>query len=92
MTVEEKAAWFDSAMRFGLMGSIQLVMKSKINGTAYWAIYDAENKKILNSNLEWEEEPPVSKRDEGFLRRSRFSFEDAVNLFNQYKTFVLGAA
>ncbi len=89
MTLEEKALWFDCAMRFGLLGTIQLVMKSKVGGNASWAIYDASSKKVLNSNLEWEDEPSASKRDEAFLLRSRFSFEDAVNLFNQYKTFVL---
>jgi 3-methyladenine DNA glycosylase AlkD len=87
MTLEEKAKWFDAAMKFGLNGSIQLVMKSKIKGEANWAIVDTLAKKVLNSNFEWEDEPEIAKRDEAFLIRSRFNFETAVSMYEQFKMF-----
>lgn len=87
MTVEEKAKWFDAAMKFGLEGSLQLVMKSKIDGQANWAVIDTKSKKVLNSNFEWEDEPSAERRDEAFLIRTRFSFESAIGMFEQYKMF-----
>jgi hypothetical protein len=87
MTTEQKAKWFDSALRFGLQDKIHLVMKSRVNGVSNWAIIDTANNKVLNSNLEWEEEPPIEKRDESFLTRSRFPFETAIELFKQFKMF-----
>ncbi|MBI9072723.1 MAG: hypothetical protein JEY94_14070 [Melioribacteraceae bacterium] len=89
MTDEEKAKWFDSAMRFGLDGKIHLVMKSKVNGEAKWAIVDTSTNQVLNSNLEWEEEPPTSNRDEAFMIRARFSFDDAITMYQQYKMFAI---
>ncbi len=87
MTDEEKAKWFDAALRFGLEGNIHLVMKSKKGDVAMWSIVDNETKKVFNSNMEWEEEPPLKKRDERFLTRTRFSFGDAVNLFKLKKMY-----
>ncbi len=87
MTDEEKLKWFDAAMKFGVEGSIQLVMKSKINGTSYWAIIDTSNNKVFNSNMEWEDEPPLAQRDESFLVRTRFNLDTAVSLYEQFKMF-----
>lgn len=87
MTVEEKAKWFDAAMKFGLEGNKQLVMKSKVNGQANWAIVDTSAKKVLNSNFEWEDEPSTDKRDEAFMIRTRFSFENAISMYEQFKMF-----
>ena len=87
MTTEEKAKWFDAALRFALKGKIHLVQKSFLNGVEKWAIVDTENNMVLNSNLEWEAELPLSKRDESYLIRTRFGFEDAVNMYSQYKMF-----
>ncbi len=87
MTIEEKAKWFDAALRFGLEGTIQLVMKSKQGSEAKWAIVDTSNGSVLNSNLEWEVEPPVNQRDESFLIRARFSFDDALAMWQQFKMF-----
>ncbi len=87
MTIEEKAKWFDAAMRFGLEGPIHLVMKSKTGAEASWAIVDTKKNMVLNSNLEWEEEPPVDKRDEAFKIRARFPLENAIALWQQYKMF-----
>lgn len=87
MTDTEKAKWFDAAMRFGLDGKIHLIMKSKINGKANWSIVDTSNGMVLNSNMEWEEEPESSKRDEGFMIRARFDFDSAVAIWQQYKMF-----
>lgn len=87
MTDAEKAKWFDAAMRFGLEGSIHLIMKSKIDGQANWSIVDTSNKMVLNSNMEWEEEPESSNRDESFMIRARFSFDSAVAIWQQYKMF-----
>jgi len=87
MTDEEKIKWFDAAMRFGLDGKIQLIMKSRQNGKASWSIVDTSNNQVLNSNLEWEEEPPVNKRDDSFMIRARFDFDSAVSMWQQYKMF-----
>lgn len=87
MTAEEKAKWFDLAIRFSLDKNIHLVMKSRTGGEGHWAIVDTAKGLVMNSNLEWEEEPPVQKRDEGFLIRTRFAFEQATELFNMYKMY-----
>ena len=87
MTTEQKAKWFDSALRFGLDGKIHLIMKSRVGGNSSWAIIDTANDKVLNSNLEWEDEPTIDKRDEAFLTRTRFAFDMAVELYKQFKMF-----
>jgi hypothetical protein len=87
MTDKEKAKWFDAALRFALNGKIQLVQKSFQNGVGKWAIVDTSNNMVLNSNLEWEPELPLAKRDESYLIRTRFGFEDAVSMYTQYKMF-----
>jgi hypothetical protein len=86
MSSEEKAKWFDRALRFGLDGKIHLTMKSNLNGVAKWAIIDSEKNLVLNSNMEWEPEPPLVKdRNESFLIRARFDFDTAVALYDQLK-------
>ena len=87
MTTEEKAKWFDLAMRFALDGNIHLVMKSRLNGVGNWSIVDTAAGKVLNSNMEWEDEPPLAKRDDSFMIRARFKFDDAVAMWEQYKMF-----
>ncbi|GJQ62649.1 MAG: hypothetical protein SCALA702_17020 [Melioribacteraceae bacterium] len=87
MTVEEKAKWFDAALKFAVEGDIQLVMKARKNGTSSWAIVNTSTQQVFNSNMEWEEELPLAKRDERFLTRTRFSFDDAVNLLKMKKMY-----
>ncbi len=87
MTTEEKAKWFDAAVKFQVDGMIFLVMKSRQDGEGKWAIENAGEKKVLNSNMEWEEEPPAAQRDEAFLIRTRFDFDSAVAMYQQYKMF-----
>lgn len=88
MSVEEKAKWFDKALKFALDGKIHLIMKSNKNGSAKWAIIDSEKNLVLNSNLEWEPEPPQAKdRDDSFLMRARFDFDTAITLYDQLKTY-----
>ena len=88
MTDQEKAQWFDKALKFALDRKIHLVMKSNINGVGKWAIIDTEKNLVLNSNMEWELEPPMAKdRDEAFLIRTRFDFETAVAQYEQMKMF-----
>lgn len=87
MTDEDKIKWFDLALRFALDGHIHLVMKSRVNGKANWAIVDTKSNKVLNSNLEWEDEPPTNKRDDAFMIRARFDLESAIQMFEQYKMF-----
>ena len=67
MTIEQKAKWFDAAIRFVIEEPVHLVMKSRIEGKSNWAIVDTKLNKVLNSNMEWEDEPPLSKREESFL-------------------------
>lgn len=88
MNDKEKAKWFDLSVKFMLAKGIYLIMKSRVKGEAQWAIIDSQNNKVLNSNLEWEDEVPLDKRDESFKIRTRFSFEQAAGLFEQYKMFV----
>jgi len=87
MTDKDKIKWFELAVKFMLAKNIFLVMKSRVKGEAMWAIIDQQNHKVLNSNLEWEDELPLDKRDENFKIRTRFGFESAVGLFEQYKMF-----
>ncbi|MBU2491409.1 MAG: hypothetical protein KJ571_02215 [Bacteroidetes bacterium] len=87
MTNEEKVKWFDAAIRFVLDGKIHLVMKSRLNGVGNWSIVDTAANKVLNSNMEWEDEPPLNKRDDSFMIRARFKFDDAVAMWEQYKMF-----
>ena len=87
MTNEEKAKWFDVGLRFAIDGHIQIVLKSYKNGEKKWGIIDSKTKQVFNSNMEWEDEPPVKKRDEAFLIRTRFEFSQAVDLYQQYKMF-----
>ena len=88
MTDQEKAQWFDKALKFALDGKIHLVMKSYMNGVGKWAIIDTAKNLVLNSNMEWELEPPQAKdRDEAFLIRTRFDFEMAVAQYEQMKMF-----
>lgn len=89
MTDKDKIKWFELATKFMLAKDIYLVMKSRVKGEAQWAIIDSANKKVLNSNLEWEDEVPLDKRDEAFKIRTRFNFESAVGLFEQYKMFAV---
>jgi hypothetical protein len=88
MTVEEKEKWFSRALKFALDGKIHLIMKSNMNGAPRWSIIDTEKNMVLNSNLEWEAEPPkVKDRNEGFLLRARFDLDTAISLYDQYKMF-----
>ncbi len=84
---QDKIKWFDLAVKFQVEGLIFFVMKSRKNGVCSWAIEDTANHTVLNSNLEWEEEVPLAKRDEAFLIRTRFDFETAMALYDQYKMF-----
>ncbi|MBU1101315.1 MAG: hypothetical protein KKA84_13015 [Bacteroidetes bacterium] len=87
MTNEEKAKWFDVGLKFALDGDIHIVLKSFKKGQKKWGIVNTKTKEVFNSNMEWEVEPPSSKRDEAFLIRTRFDFEQGVDLYNQYKMF-----
>lgn len=89
MNEKEKAKWFELAVKFMLAKDIYMVMKSRVQGNAQWAIIDKKNNKVLNSNLEWEDELPMDKRDEAFKIRTRFSFELAASLYEQYKMFAV---
>jgi hypothetical protein len=83
----DKIAWFDKAVKFQVEGLIFFVMKSRKAGSCAWAIEDMATGKILNSNMEWEEELPLAKRNEAFLIRTRFDFDTALSMFEQYKMF-----
>lgn len=82
---EEKIKWFELAVKFQLQGLIFLTMKSRKPSGAKWAIEDLSTHKILNSNLEWEEERPLQQRDESYMIRTRFDFDTATALYDQYK-------
>jgi len=82
---EDKIKWFDLAVKFQLQGLIFLTMKSRQLSGAKWAIEDLSNHKVLNSNLEWEDERPLKDRDESYMIRTRFDFDTAMALYDQYK-------
>ena len=85
--MQKKIKWFDRSVKFQLSGLIFLEMKSRKNGVGVWVIEDTKNNSILNSNMEWEPEPPLAKRDEAFLIRTRFDLETAITMYEQYKMF-----
>lgn len=87
MTDADKIKWFDRSVKFQLSGLIFLEMKSRKNGVGVWVIEDTKNNTVLNSNMEWEPEPPLAKRDEAFLIRTRFDLETAITMYDQYKMF-----
>jgi hypothetical protein len=82
---EEKLKWFDHAVKFQLEGLMFLTMKSRQLSGAKWAIEDLTTHKVLNSNLEWEDELPLKQRDESYMIRTRFDFDTAMALYDQYK-------
>ncbi len=88
MTDSEKIKWFERALKFAIEGKIHLVMKSNTGGMPKWAVIDTDKNLVLNSNMEWEPEPPFSKdRTESFLIRTRFDFDTANSLYEQLKMF-----
>lgn len=87
MSDQEKIKWFERAAKFQLDGLIFLTMKSRKNNGGLWAIEDPAKNKVLNSNMEWEDELPKVKRDEAFIIRTRFDFDTAVSMYDQYKMF-----
>jgi hypothetical protein len=89
VTDQEKIMWFDKAVKFQVEGLIFMVMKSRKNSGCFWAIEDMTTGKVLNSNMEWEIEPPKSQRNEAFLIRTRFDLETAMAVFEQYKMFAV---
>lgn len=87
MEDKEKLEWFERAVKFQLEGMIFMTMKSRKGGVGSWVIEDLQSNKVLNSNLEWEDELPKSKRDEAYMIRTRFDFDTAKSMFDQYKMF-----
>ena len=84
---QDKIKWFDLAVKFQIDGLIFLEMKSRKKGKCSWAIQEMNSNKVLNSNMEWENEVPLAQRDEAFLIRTRFDFDTAVSMYEQYKMF-----
>jgi hypothetical protein len=84
---QDKIKWFDCAVKFQLEGQLFLVMKSKKAGKEAWAIENMTTGQVLNSNMEWEDELPLAKRNEAYLIRTRFDFDTALVMYEQYKMF-----
>lgn len=91
MTDQEKIKLFDRAVKFQIEGLIFIVMKSRKNSGCSWAIEDMTSGKVLNSNMEWEIDPPKSQRNEAYLIRTRFDLETALAVYEQYKLFAVPA-
>lgn len=89
MTDQEKIKMFNRAVKFQMDGLIFLTMKSRKNGKCSWVIEDITTGKILNSNMEWEEDLPLKKRDESFELRTRFDLETAKVVYEQFKAFAI---
>ncbi|HRI45957.1 MAG TPA: hypothetical protein PK559_02530 [Ignavibacteriaceae bacterium] len=86
-TDEQKLEWFDKAVRFQVQGLIFITMRSRKGGVGSWVIEDIGTKKLLNSNLEWEDDIPNPEKDQAFLIRTRYDFETAAMMYEQYKMF-----
>ncbi len=86
-TNEDKIKWFDAATKFQIDGNIYLIMKSRVGGVGKWAIENISDHNVLNSNMEWEPELSVAQRDEGYLIRTRFDFDSAITMYEQFKMF-----
>ena len=86
---KDKIKWFDDAVKFQLDGTVYLVLKSRKNGVGAWAIEDISNHNVLNSNMEWEKELPLAKRDQSYLIRTRFEFEAATSMYEQFKMYAV---
>jgi len=84
---QDKIRWFDCAVKLQLNRELFLVMKSKKAGVGSWAIENMNTGQVLNSNMEWEDEVPLAKRNEAYLIRTRFDFETALVMYDQYKMF-----
>ncbi len=84
---QEKIQWFERAVKFQLDGLIFLTMRERKSSGGVWVVEDLKNHKILNSNMEWEDDLPKDKRDESFMIRTRFDFETAMTMYDQYKMF-----
>lgn len=85
MTDQEKVEWFNKAVKFQVFGLVFLTMRSRKNSGATWVIEDISTGKILNSNLEWEDDLPPAKRDQSFIIRTRFDFDTSLVMIEQYK-------
>ena len=88
---QEKIRWFDLAVKFQIDGMIFLTMKSRKNGIGSWVIEDVDSHKVLNSNMEWEDDLPIDKRDQAFTIRTRFDFDAAASMYEKYKMFAESA-
>jgi hypothetical protein len=86
---KDKIKWFDDAVKFQLDGTVYLVLKSRKNGVGSWAIEDIAVHNVLNSNMEWEKELPLAQRDAAYLIRTRFEFEAATAMYEQFKMFAV---
>lgn len=89
MENKDKIKYFERAVRFQLEGLIFLAMRSRKGGIGSWVIEDKKQNKVLNSNMEWENDLPKSKIDEAYLIRTRFDFDTAIVMYEQYKMFAV---
>jgi hypothetical protein len=89
-TDEQKIEWFDKSVKFQIKGLIFITMRSRKGGVGSWVIEDFGTKKLLNSNMEWEDDLAEPEKDPSFLIRTRYDFETAVMMYDQYKMFAEG--
>lgn len=85
MSDQEKIKWFNRGIRFQMDGYIFLTMKSRKSGVCTWVIEDFNTGKLLNSDLKWDEDLPSKKRDNDFVERTRFDFEKAKGIYEQFR-------
>jgi hypothetical protein len=91
LSAKEKARWFERGMRFAVEAKYIFDMVSYKDGQGTWAIYKydtffTENRMVLNSECEWEEDLDVDKRDANFGFRTRFTFDTALDVLDMYKS------
>lgn len=87
---KEKIQWFNRGMRFAVEAKYVFEMVSFKNGQPAWAIYSwesfwSENRQVLNSNCEWEDDLDMESRDPNFEIRTRFDFDTALDIYQMYK-------
>ncbi|MDP3831289.1 MAG: hypothetical protein Q8Q47_08460 [Ignavibacteriaceae bacterium] len=86
-TDEQKIEWFEKAVKFQIKGLIFITMRSRKGGIGSWVIEDVGAKKVLNSKMEWEDDVADPEKDQAFLIRTRYDFESASMMYDQYKMF-----
>jgi len=81
MNDDIKLGLFDFASEFFFKDNLKIALRSKKtdNSPSYWAIV-SRGGLVYNRDMELEYESSPSNRDDEFIKRTRFTLEEAVDL------------